>query len=152
MSNEIRFYSRSKKYFEFSNFSNNGFTIHNEFTGNLFYPTVEHYFQSLKFLDHSYSEKVRTASTPGEAKRLGKSRQYPIRNDWDDTRLYVMMTAVEAKFSQNPELEKMLVDTGDAVLIEDSPYDYFWGAGKNNTGQNMLGKLLMNYRDKLNRL
>ncbi|KAG2454456.1 hypothetical protein HYH02_001475 [Chlamydomonas schloesseri] len=34
-------------------------------------------------------------------------------------------------------------------LVEASPHDYFWGAGYERTGQNKLGRLLMQVRDEL---
>ena len=45
------------------------------------------------------------------------------------------------------ELWQKLQDTGDAVLIEDSKTDAFWGIGKRGTGKNMLGNLLMERRN-----
>ena len=38
--------------------------------------------------------------------------------------------------------------TKDAHLIEDSPYDNYWG-GKLPGSDNMLGIILMEYRDKI---
>ena len=43
------------------------------------------------------------------------------------------------------DLKQKLIDTGDARLHEDSPSDMFWGV----KGKDMLGKLLMEVRDKL---
>ena len=34
-------------------------------------------------------------------------------------------------------------------LIEANPDDYFWGEGKDGTGKNMMGKLLMKVRTNL---
>lgn len=61
----------------------------------------------------------------------------------------VMKTALRAKFRQHPTLTQMLIETGDRKLIEDSPYDDYWGIGKNRNGQNKLGKFLMEVRDWL---
>lgn len=56
---------------------------------------------------------------------------------------------------------KLLLETGDAILIEASPFDTVWGVGlavptsscgvdlDNCPGQNLLGKALMEVRDKL---
>jgi predicted NAD-dependent protein-ADP-ribosyltransferase YbiA (DUF1768 family) len=44
----------------------------------------------------------------------------------------------------------LLLSTGNATLIEDSPMDFYWGCGSDGTGKNMLGKILMEYRDILN--
>lgn len=144
MGDIIKFYSRTKRYFEFSNYSAHPITI-----GGLTYPTNEHYFQSVKFLDEDYRERVRNAKTSAESKRMGGNRQQAIWPDWDTRRIDVMREAVYAKFTQHPTLRKLLLSTGDAILVEDSPTDYYWGCGADGTGQNMLGKLLMELRDKL---
>jgi ribA/ribD-fused uncharacterized protein len=54
---------------------------------------------------------------------------------------------VLAKFTQHDDLKKVLLDTGDAELIEDTTSDYYWGNGTNGTGKNMLGKILMETRE-----
>ncbi|KAG6331540.1 hypothetical protein ID866_7550 [Astraeus odoratus] len=46
----------------------------------------------------------------------------------------------------------MLLGTGDAELIEDSPRDYFWGIGADKTGRNELGKALQRLRQELRHL
>lgn len=142
---KIYFYSKSKEYFEFSNFSNHPIEINGKV-----YPTNEHYFQSMKFIDEDYAEQIRLAPTPAIAKKMGLSREHKIRNNWDGKRVDIMGVAIEAKFSQHPELEVMLLETGRKELIEDSPTDYFWGCGKDRTGQNKLGLLLMIERAYIN--
>jgi len=44
----------------------------------------------------------------------------------------------------------MLLDTRPAYLIENSPSDKYWGCGRDGSGQNKLGVLLMQVRDELN--
>jgi len=70
-----------------------------------------------------------------------------INPNWDTVRMEVMRKGLTAKFTQNPQLLKLLLETGPRYLIEDSPRDSFWGAAKN--GQNHLGKLLVELRAKL---
>ena len=54
-----------------------------------------------------------------------------------------------AKFTQNEELKKKLIDTGDATLIEGNTWnDTFWGVC-NGVGENNLGKILMKIREEL---
>lgn len=141
---EIRFYSHKNKYFEFSNFSRHPITI-----DGVLYRTTEHYFQAMKFKNthHAMYNSVVASTTPAIAKTLGGNRNVPIEPDWDKKRDDIMRTAIEAKFSQHDELRKLLLSTGDAILVEDSPNDYYWGCGKTGTGKNRLGQLLMEYRD-----
>ena len=71
------------------------------------------------------------------------------RSDWEAVKLDVMYKALLAKFSQNHGLKELLKGTGERKLIEHSFYDSFWGDGGDNTGQNYLGKLLMQLRGEL---
>ena len=43
----------------------------------------------------------------------------------------------------------MLLSTGKAALIENSPWDSFWGCGKKKDGLNHLGRILERVRDAL---
>jgi ribA/ribD-fused uncharacterized protein len=110
------------------------------------WPTVEHYYQAQKNIDPEYQEKVRESKTPGQAKKLGK--KVDLRKDWDNERNKVMYRALLAKFS-TPEMKDKLLETKEAVLVEDSPSDYFWGCGATETGQNRLGEMLMVVRSRI---
>jgi ribA/ribD-fused uncharacterized protein len=57
-----------------------------------------------------------------------------------------MERAVRCKFTQHEELRRLLLSTGDQNLAESAPNDYYWGIGKEGTGENRLGLLLMRLR------
>lgn len=120
-----------------------------------------------------YSEIIRKEKSPSKAKLLANQKnlggykwktdlnptikkyrdEYGVKImggkcDWDDLRDTVMYLGLLHKF-RNPGLRKKLAETGDALLIENSPYDYYWGVGKDGSGKNKLGKLLMKVRDRL---
>lgn len=143
---EYRFYSqhRGKRGWMFSNYS-----AHEVIALGELWPTSEHLYQAMKYIkdDPEYAEKIRLASTPHEAKKLGQSRNHPIREDWEKVKNKIMYFVVLAKVTQNSDVEEELRNTGDRIIIEDSPYDYYWGCGKNNTGKNQLGKTLMKVRE-----
>jgi ribA/ribD-fused uncharacterized protein len=146
MSKEIRFFSHSTRYFELSNFYMRNFTINGQV-----WPSVEHYFQAMKFpFNPEYQESIRRAPKPYLAKRMGNSRRYRLAPHWDaQGRLDAMKKAIKAKFIQNPDLKKLLLDTGDAILIEGNINDEFWGCGRDDNGMNMLGKMLMELRRQI---
>lgn len=111
------------------------------------YPSVEHYFQCHKATNEKDFEKIRSAKTSSEAKKLGK--KIKIRTDWDDVKEDVMFNGVYLKFYHNLDLRKQLTETYDEDLIEGNDWnDTFWGVDlKTNQGMNKLGKILMKVRD-----
>ena len=115
----------------------------------LWYPTVEHYFQSQKFLDAEYREKVRRAPTAKDAANLGRSRRVPLREDWEQVKDEIMMAAVMAKFRTHKDIRELLLSTNDEAIIENAPGDYYWGCGKDGTGENRLGHILEDVRHRI---
>ncbi len=141
---KICFYSASEEYGCFSNFYKARIRL-----GGKSWPTTEHYFQAQKFAGSSYEEEIRVAKTPMEAARLGRSRRHPLRRDWESMKENVMREALVAKFSQHAELREILLSTGDALLIEHTENDSYWGDGGDGSGRNRLGFLLMEVREQL---
>ncbi|MFM5947390.1 MAG: NADAR family protein, partial [Dolichospermum sp.] len=64
----------------------------------------------------------------------------------------VMRVGVLQKFMTHGDIREILLLTGDNILIEDSPIDYFWGCGADGTGENYLGKILMSVRGEIRRI
>jgi N-glycosidase YbiA len=60
-----------------------------------------------------------------------------------------MDRAVRRKFELHASLRDLLLSTGDEEIVEDAPNDYYWGAGRDGSGQNKLGMLLMRIRAEL---
>ena len=140
----IYFYSTIDKYGEFSNFSRHGVELDGEW-----WSTTEHYFQAQKFEDPEYRKKIRTAATPKQTAELGRSRKLPLRHDWEEVKDEVMYKAILKKFQTHPKLKELLLSTGDEEIVENAPGDYYWGCGKDGSGQNKLGQILMSVRQEL---
>jgi N-glycosidase YbiA len=128
------------------------------------WPTVEHFYQAQKSNHPGYRAAIRAAVSPGMAKRLSAQPDAPRRvsqqswfrkngatprADWHEVKLDIMRRADWAKYNQNPELAQMLLATGTAQLIEDSPFEPFWGTGRDGNGQNWAGRVLMEVRERL---
>ena len=114
----------------------------------LTYQNSEAAFQAQKCTTEE-EKKQFTAMNPSEAKRAG--RRVKLRPDWEDVKVDEMRKIVQAKFTQNPELAEKLIQTGDTHLEEGNTWgDRTWGT-VNDSGQNLLGKILMEVRDKLNK-
>jgi N-glycosidase YbiA len=140
----IQFYSTRAPYGAFSNFAVYPFRLQ-----GLRWPTSEHYFQSQKFAGTEHEEAIRRAASPTVAARMGRSRQRPLRPDWERVKDDVMLAALRAKFAQHPALHALLLGTGDTLIVEHTSRDAYWGDGGDGTGRNMLGRLLMRVRTEL---
>lgn len=111
----------------------------------LLYPTVEHFYQSRKSIHIDEQEEIRLCGCPSKARYLGR-RVVEIDPAFKRNRIYIMRTGIEAKFDQNEELRNKLIRTGDRDLEEANTWgDKFWGT-VDGSGQNNLGKLLMECR------
>ncbi|KAH7925822.1 DUF1768-domain-containing protein [Leucogyrophana mollusca] len=143
----VLFYDKDKPFYEFTNFSPHD-VVHDQKR----YPTSEHLFQSFKFLDAhpEIAEVIRNCGErPSAAFDLAHQYQSWVRSDWRQVNVEKMEATIRLKFEQHAGLKAMLLGTGDAELIEDSPKDYFWGIGADGSGRNELGKALERLRDEM---
>ncbi len=143
----IYFYgTRSQPYGCFSNFSRDGFELE-----GYWWVTNEHYFQAQKFAttDPLWFNKIREVKTPKEAAKMGRSRKYPLRRDWEKVKDEIMERGVLKKFETHGDIREILLSTDNELIIENSPSDYYWGCGKDGTGKNKLGLILMAVRQTL---
>ena len=143
----IYFYKVYDPYGCFSNFS-----PHEIYCEGLSWLSVEHYYQAHKFQntqDEWLMGKIHDVSTPEEAASIGRNPQYQVRGDWEEIKRNIMWQGVLTKFTNHLDIQKILLDTKDEIIVENSPTDYYWGCGNDNTGRNELGKILMRVRDYL---
>ena len=80
---------------------------------------------------------------------MGRDRKKPLRPDWEAVKDDIMREAVGAKFRQHADLGVLLLATGDALLVEHTANDSYWGDGGDGSGRNMLGRILMEVREAL---
>lgn len=109
------------------------------------YPTVEHAYQAAKTCNRREKLLVAYASTPGQAKRMG--RKLSLRLNWEEIKVDTMLGLVRLKFTES-NLRAKLLATGTVELVERNAWnDRFWGVCRGN-GQNQLGKILMRVREE----
>ena len=140
----IFFYSTKDAYGEFSNFA--AFPIEID---SRIWPTSEHYFQAQKFAGTEHEELIRTTPSPMTVAKIGRDRKRPLRTDWEEVKDSMMRKAVWTKFNQHPRLAAMLIETGDAEIVEHTENDAYWGDGGDGKGLNRLGQILMQVRAEL---
>ena len=127
------------------------------------YNTAEQYMMAQKALlfdDKEVFDQIMLADNPRDYKALGRKIRNFDSNVWDVRKYDIVVEGNRAKFSQNDDLKEYLLSTGDAILVEASPYDRIWGIGlypgqaaKGTVDQwrglNFLGAALMDVRDWL---
>lgn len=133
-------------------FLSNMFEVYDEYGRfieyeNIKYKTSEHAYVASKTDDISEKHFISTIENPKKAKLYGKTLKN-IKPDWEEIKIKVMRDILEIKFNI-PELETLLINTGDVCLIEKNYWnDRFWGVDMNMIGDNNLGKLLMSIRNE----
>jgi ribA/ribD-fused uncharacterized protein len=107
------------------------------------------------FNDTATLKKILMTNSPSQMKKLGKQVAGFDPAVWDKVKYSIVVKNNIEKFSQNHELLDKLLDTGEQILAELSPYDKVWGVGtksKNQAlwkGENLLGKSLAEVRNIL---
>lgn len=148
MTSEIKFCAPTGKWGFLSPYAN--FPITMNIDGNDYtFPTVEHYYQAMKF--KASDERFKTIlalQNPDDARLLTKTAEYKInrRPNFDENKFKIMEDGMRAKFAQNSQAAELLKATGDAVLIKSCDVCYKCGFGE-GSGENRMGKILMQIRD-----
>lgn len=114
-----------------------------ELDGQL-WPTVTHYLEAQRVSNLELKQPIRLAPDAASATNLAKRGS--AREDWNAVRDDVMRRALDAKFRQNAECRAFLLNTRETDLVENAPWEYYWGCGADGRGRNRTGELLMELR------
>ena len=119
------------------------------------------YQKVMMFRKYELGEKIMHTEDPAKCKKIAGTK-FPEFNAevWEKTCETIVKRGVKAKFAQNPDICRILLDTGNALLAECSRYDRKWGIGidigsqrwhdvSNWQGKNLLGRILMQVREEL---
>ena len=140
----IRFHRMIDAFGEFSNFAPYPISLRGKQ-----WPTTSHFYQAQKFAGTNREEEIRRARSPAEAARMARDPRYPVRPDWSTVKDLAMLEAVRAKFRQHRRLADRLLATNDALIVEHTAADAYWGDGGDGSGENRLGRILMYVRAEL---
>lgn len=95
---------------------------------------------------------------PRDVRDLGRKIPNFTQEAWEQNRFAIVVEGNYLKFSQNAELKQKLLATCNRELVEASPRDRIWGVGfgaknaganRSGWGLNLLGKALMETRERL---
>lgn len=146
---QIEFYRANEKpYGVFSNLYKRPITFE-----GVEYPTSEHAYQAGKPRKDSVRAWLMAAPSPSLLAMAAHGLYvWDVHPDWSKTKFDRMKRVLQAKFTQHPDLQKILLSTGEARLVEaatvDNAVNRLWGEVK-GTGKNMLGTLLMEVRSEI---
>lgn len=115
------------------------------------------YLKCKFFNQEELALEVTENQDPAKVKKIGRKIKNYNEKSWAESRVGYMKLVQVMKFGQHPELNKILLATGDKQIIEASPLDNIWGVGMYSThpdvedpekwkGQNLLGKVLESVR------
>lgn len=140
----VGFYDR--EFYIFSNFAATEI-VYDDIT----YPTTEHAYQALKFRETNPDifRMILETPSPHEAKKLAARARRHQDPEWESKKLEVMEALLRKKLKRHSYVAKKLLQTSGHTIYEDSPYDSYWGIGKDGSGENHLGKLWMKLRAEL---
>lgn len=117
------------------------------------YKTIEHAFQTLKFLETApeVAKIIKNCKSPFEARLLAHQYKPMRRKDWGEIKYKVMEMLLTHKVLQNHYVKEKLINTNPYTIIEDcgEDDDKDWGCGLDGTGENHLGKIWMKIRNNL---
>ncbi|WP_075188287.1 NADAR family protein [Teredinibacter haidensis] len=113
--------------------------------------TAEHYFQAQIAGSDALVERIKRAATGEDAYTLGSAWYRRKQKGWKQLRRVMMTRALYTKVQMYPVVKEELLATGDQLILEISQYDHYWGIGRDQRGENMLGKIWMDIRKKLRR-
>ncbi|MDR0901252.1 MAG: esterase-like activity of phytase family protein [Opitutaceae bacterium] len=110
------------------------------------YGSTEAAYHASKFPESERDEF--TKLDPDASKKLSRKKPFDTAA-WNARKVRVMREITWAKYTQHPELAAKLLATGERELEETNWWgDRFWGVAQGE-GQNMLGRILMDARDRL---
>lgn len=119
-------------------------------------------YKAWTFSDYETFFEICSATNPKDAKKLGRKVKNYDDEIWSEVREHFMEQAVYAKFTQNENLKKFLLqkEFDGKDFVEGSPFDGIWGVKmdwrnpdidnpENWNGINLLGKVINKVREKI---
>lgn len=120
-----------------------------EIWGEVF-ATVEHAYQASRIKPGIERGSIKEAGSPLEAWRRGQLYKNDLQLRVEPFDKYAIMEALfRAKMVQHSDIVDILKESGDCELLKVIDTDYYWGTGKDGTGQNQMGQLWMKLRAEL---
>ncbi|KAF3905700.1 hypothetical protein AA313_de0200702 [Arthrobotrys entomopaga] len=161
--NSIYFWKPDRRYGYLGQWYPSVFKDINEDGEEVIYQNAEQYMMHQKGVlfapDDPVTAEILTAKlSPRTIKALGRQVPNFDEETWGKKRFEIVVKGNYLKFTQNEDLKKQLLETGNKELVEASPRDKIWGVGfgivnapsqRARWGLNLLGKALMEVRETI---
>ncbi|EPE07527.1 hypothetical protein F503_00249 [Ophiostoma piceae UAMH 11346] len=114
--------------------------------------------KAVTFGDRAVQRQILATPDPAAQKKLGRRVRNYTDERWDAIKSAVVACGNIHKFGQSEKLQRVLLGTGNKLLVEAAPRDRIWGIGYGATnalghrdtwGENRLGWALMQVRAAL---
>lgn len=127
------------------------------------FSSMEQYMMYCKakcFGDEEIAKEILEVTDVAHIKALGRLVKNYNDHHWNGVRQIVVFNGLYAKFMQNPDLQKCLLETSDMLLAECAVRDRIWGIGLSMNdpdrferskwrGENLLGYTLVMVREEI---
>ncbi len=127
------------------------------------FENVQHFVNHSKamlFGDNTLAERIYKAKDPERCQQLGREIERFDQEKWNANREKIVRIGCREKFLQDIGLLTLLFETGDRLIVEANPTDFFWGIGFSEDdsraltpclwyGKNRLGTILTSLREWL---
>lgn len=111
--------------------------------------TCEHYVQANILRSQAQATHVEKLTSGEQAAAYAKPWYRPKVHDYKKLAPVLMTRAMYIKIQMYEEVKDALFAIESQLIVENSQYDYFWGIGRDQRGENHLGIVWMNIREKL---
>jgi len=156
-------YTETDKYIFFYNSFFSQWTMRKMIIDDVEFNCCEQFMMAEKaklFNDKDALEKIMKSSFPRDQKALGRRVSNFNKEKWNEVCREIVYNGNYAKFIQHNDLKLKLLETGDKIIVEASPFDRIWGIGlgekdercldpKKWRGTNWLGEAIMDVRNKI---
>ena len=140
----VMFHKRGEPFYEFSTSYPAPITIKGKT-----YASCENYILAQKFAGTAIEERIQKCADAQSAQALCRQSSVSCHYNWEVVRISAMEQALYAKFTQHEDLRQLLLSTEPRNIVYHIVSDDYWGDGGDGSGQNQLGKMLLQLRGEL---
>ncbi len=130
-----------------------GYSAHAIEKDGVVYPTLEHAYHCMRYVDQNIIEEIKNARSPMLAWEVSQRYKKFQVEGFGEKKLDVMKDLIQLKIQQHDDVRKALLESGEIKIVKHittGPLaDGFWDDGEDGKGLNHVGKIWMQFRAQL---